>query len=126
MFSIDLKSRKSIYEQIIDGFKGMIMSGELKADEKMPSVRDLAESSSVNPNTIQKAYRELEQQGWIYAVSGRGNFVSDKKPSGNEKQIEKIYEGLGGMVNELLYLGENSDAIIERVKDMAKVRGNKD
>ena len=65
MFKIDLKSRKAIYEQVVDNFKEMIISGVLKPDEKVPSVRDMAKELTINPNTIQKAYRELENRGYF-------------------------------------------------------------
>ena len=66
MFQLDLKSRKSIYEQVVDNLKEMIISGVLKSGEKLPSVRELSRMLTVNPNTVQKAYRELERQGYVY------------------------------------------------------------
>ena len=63
MFQLDLKSRKSIYEQVIDNLKELIMTRVLSTDEKLPSVRELSKEITVNPNTVQKAYRELERQG---------------------------------------------------------------
>ncbi|MDD4122426.1 MAG: GntR family transcriptional regulator [Eubacteriales bacterium] len=76
MFQLDLKSRKSIYEQIVDNVKELIMTGVLSAEEKLPSVRELSKTLTVNPNTIQKAYRELEYQGYLYSVTGLGTFVA--------------------------------------------------
>ena len=78
MFLIDFKNRKSISDQIVDNVKGLVVSGVLRTDEKMPSVRELAEEITVNPNTVQKAYRILEGQGYIYSSQGRGTFVSDR------------------------------------------------
>lgn len=78
--SIDFRNRKPIYEQIVDRFEILIVNGVLDADSQLPSVRALAVELSINPNTIQKAYSILEQNGYIYPVKGRGNFVS-----GNEK-----------------------------------------
>ena len=77
MIIIDYKDPRPIYEQIVNRFKKLILNDVLKTDEKMPSVRALAMELSINPNTIQKAYSELERQGYIYTVKGRGNFVSD-------------------------------------------------
>lgn len=75
MIMIDLRSRKPIYEQIIDNVKGLIVSGVLERDAQLPSVRQLAQELAINPNTIQKAYAELERQGIIYSLKGRGSFV---------------------------------------------------
>lgn len=75
MILIDYKSRKLIYEQIIDNVKELIVSGVLERDEQLPSVRQLAQELAINPNTIQKAYAELERQGVIYSLKGRGSFV---------------------------------------------------
>ena len=77
MIQLDLKSRKSIYEQIMDGFKELITRGVLHAGDKLPSVRELSRTLTVNPNTIQKAYRQLEADRYIYTVSGLGCFVSE-------------------------------------------------
>lgn len=77
MIILDFKDARPIYEQVTDKFKRLILKGVLGKDEQMPSVRSLAMELSVNPNTVQKAYAELERQGYIYTVKGRGNFVSD-------------------------------------------------
>ena len=72
---IDYQDSRPIYEQIVESFKIQIFKGILRADEQMPSVRSLAMELSTNPNTVQRAYAELERQGFIYTVKGRGNFV---------------------------------------------------
>lgn len=77
MILLDYKDARPIYEQITERFKLLILKGVLGQDEQMPSVRSLAMELSINPNTIQKAYTELERQGYIYTVKGRGSFVSD-------------------------------------------------
>lgn len=77
MIILDFKDARPIYEQVIAKLKRLILKGVLSKDEQIPSVRSLAMELSVNPNTIQKAYAELERQGYIYTVKGRGNFVSD-------------------------------------------------
>ena len=77
MISIDYQSKLPLYEQIAQRFQTLILKGALPTDAQMPSVRTLAVELSINPNTIQKAYSLLEQQGYIYPVKGRGNFVSD-------------------------------------------------
>ena len=112
MFQLDLKSRKSIYEQIVDNVKELIITGMLKSEEKIPSVRELSKTLTVNPNTIQKAYRELEYQGYIYTVSGLGTFAaSPSELPPDEKRISEIKEHLRENVKELFYLGCSLDRI---------------
>lgn len=77
MISIDYQSRIPIYEQIVERFQTLILKGVLEPDTQMPSVRSLAVKLSINPNTIQKAYTLLEQQGYIYSIKGRGNYIAD-------------------------------------------------
>ena len=72
---INNASQQPIYEQIVDKMQRLIAGGALEPDEKLPSVRSLAVELSINPNTIQRAYSELERSGFIYSVKGRGNFV---------------------------------------------------
>ena len=82
MVVIDYQNRKPIYEQIVERFQMLIVKGILEPDSQMPSVRALATELSINPNTIQKAYAVLEQEGYIYPVKGRGNFVSGNQEIG--------------------------------------------
>ena len=77
MITIDYQSKLPFYEQIAERFRTLILRGILPADSQMPSVRSLAVDLSINPNTIQKAYSLLEQQGYIYSVKGRGNYAAD-------------------------------------------------
>ncbi|MCI8610155.1 MAG: GntR family transcriptional regulator [Firmicutes bacterium] len=121
MFQLDIKSRKSIYEQVIDNLKAQIMDGSLNTGEKLPSVRELSKSITVNPNTVQKSYRELERQGYIYTITGVGTFVADK----NEIQTDplalaKAKNNLEEAFLQLLYLGlayEEAKAIALNVID---------
>lgn len=120
MFRIDLKSRKAIYEQVVDNFKELIITGVLKPDEKVPSVRELAKELTINPNTIQKAYRELESRGYFYTVSGLGNFVaapSDKQD--NSARISELKVVLKNTVGELIYL----ECPKEEIKDVLEEAG---
>lgn len=79
MILVDYRDTRPIYEQIVDKYKMLILRGVLRPDDKLPSVRNLAVELSINPNTIQRAYAELERQGYIYTVKGKGNFVSDSR-----------------------------------------------
>jgi GntR family transcriptional regulator len=79
MIVIDYQDKRPIYEQIVERFQLLILNGALEPDMQLPSVRSLAIELSINANTIQKAYSELERRGLIYSVKGRGNFVSAKQ-----------------------------------------------
>lgn len=104
MILIDYKSRKPIYEQIIENMKQLVVSGALKRDEQIPSVRQLAQELAINPNTIQKAYAELERQGIIYSLKGRGSFVgSSLQELRNIQQNERLEE-LAALSKELYRL----------------------
>jgi GntR family transcriptional regulator len=90
MIIIDYKDRRPIYEQIIERFQDLIVKGIIKPDSQLPSVRNLAMELSINPNTIQRAYMELERQGFIYSVKGRGSFVSFNEELLSLKQKEAM------------------------------------
>ena len=97
MITIDYQDRRPIYEQIVERFERLIIKGVLEPDSQMPSVRQMAMELSINPNTIQKAYVILEQEGYIYPVKGRGNFVSGDQAVGERKKqacLQKLEECL--------------------------------
>ncbi|MFA5635848.1 MAG: GntR family transcriptional regulator [Anaerovoracaceae bacterium] len=125
MFQLDLKSRASIYEQIVDNIKELIIADVLSAEEKLPSVRELSKTLTVNPNTIQKAYRELEYQGFIYTVSGLGTFVSaaaDKEV--DAKRVGEVTEELKRSIRELRFLGLPQEQVSMLLKDLLEERGD--
>ena len=103
MIIIDYKDRRPIYEQIIERFQELIVKGVLKPDSQLPSVRSLAMELSINPNTIQKAYAELERQGYLYSVKGRGSFVSfsDKLLELKREQLKDELKLLVGKARDL-------------------------
>ena len=106
MFQLDLKSRKSIYEQVIDNLKELIMTGRLAQGEKLPSVRELSKTITVNPNTVQKAYRELERQGYVYTTSGVGTFVADKDSiRADARELKAAKAAFDEAFREFLFLG---------------------
>lgn len=96
MILLDLKDSRPIYEQVVELFQELMMLGILEEDSQMPSVRGLAMELSINPNTIQRAYGELERQGYTYSVKGRGSFVGsirklrEAKKTELEKKLEKL------------------------------------
>lgn len=118
MISIDNRSRVPIYEQLINGFKLQIMNGVLLPDEKLPSVRQLAQELTINPNTIQKAYRELEYLGYTYSVPGKGSFVKTIQNEMNKERIDMLTETLHKTVQELLFLGLTKEEIIASIENM--------
>ena len=102
MLQLDLKSRKSIYDQL----KEQIMTGQMATGEKLPSVRELSKFITVNPNTVQKAYRELERQGYVYTTSGVGTFVADRSEiHADLPALQKAQENLDDAFRQLLFLG---------------------
>lgn len=124
MFEIDLKDRRAIYEQIIDKFKQLIIKDILKSDEKIPSVREMAKHLTINPNTIQKAYRELERQGYIYSVKGIGNFVSSGIKKVDDLEIEDLKRQVEKKVSELIYIGVEKSELITLIETVyQKVKG---
>lgn len=92
MIVIDYKDNRPLYEQIVERFQVLIERGVLKPQEQMPSVRSLAMDLSINPNTIQKAYAELERRGYIYTVKGRGNFVSYDEELKEKRRSQQLEE----------------------------------
>lgn len=104
MICIDYKSRKPIYEQIIDNIKSLIVSGVLKRDEQLPSVRQMAQELAINPNTIQKAYTELEREGIIYSLKGRGSFVGSSLQELRTVQQKALLEQLAEVSADLYRL----------------------
>lgn len=123
MFELDLRNHKSIYEQIMNDFKEMIMTGALAYGQKMPSVRELSKDLGVNPNTIQKSYRELERQGYVYTTTGVGTFVADRKNvSGDPKELERIKETLWSGFKELLFLGMDFEEVIKVTEELFEER----
>ncbi|MGN7763097.1 GntR family transcriptional regulator [Paenibacillus sp. 22594] len=105
MFELDVRSRKPIYEQLTDKVKEMIMHGILRADDQLPSVRTLSSQLTVNPNTIQKAYRELEREGYIYSLQGKGSFITPSQQGQNESKRAELREELLRLMAEAVYLG---------------------
>ena len=119
MIQLNYRDSKPIYEQIKDGLRRLVVTGVVKTDEKLPSVRELATSLSINPNTIQKAYRELEQEGYIYTIAGKGSYAAQRADvaTGRNEELMKEFDEI---VKELLYLCEDKNILIERIEEIAK------
>lgn len=108
MIYIDYKDSRPLYEQISSKLSELILHGVFEVDSQLPSVRNLAMELSINPNTIQKAYAELERRGYIYSVKGKGNFVSDTKMLQEEKKMD-IIKQMQALIEEAKRLGIGLD-----------------
>ncbi len=123
MFQIDVMSRKPVYEQLVDQVERMILLGVMKADEQLPSVRSLSAEAAVNPNTIQKAYSELDRRGVVYSVPGRGCFVSRNAHDRIGERKREHMEELTETIHEMALAGISREEILACV-DQAYGKGD--
>lgn len=114
MVNLDYRDARPIYTQICDGFRDQILSGVLQQGDRLPSVRELATQLTINPNTIQRAYRELELQGWVVSVPGKGSFVSTI-PGDTEKKQQEMLEQFDKLSALLAALGVNRQEQARRI-----------
>ena len=114
MIHLNYRDARPIYTQIVDGFREQILGGVLQSGEKLPSVRELAMELTINPNTIQRAYRELEMQGWIASVPGKGSFVCGI-PSGPGPEALALLENFDKITQALLNLGTTRQELADRI-----------
>ena len=119
MVQLDYRDARPIYTQIVDGFREQIASGILQAGEKLPSVRELAATLTINPNTIQRAYRELENAGWIATVPGKGCFVHGI-PAGAHTEQQALLENFDTLTQALLNAGLSREELARRVMQGGK------
>ena len=115
MVHLDYRDARPIYVQIMDGLRQQITSGVLRQGEKLPSVRELAVELSINPNTIQRSYRQLEMEGWIATVPGKGCFVC-AIPYGDPKQEKRLLHQFDEAARELLKLGYTRQELEKRLE----------
>ncbi len=117
MIQINNRDPRPIYQQIKDGFQRLMVSGILAPDEKLPSVRELASQLAINPNTIQRAYRELEAEGYLYTVPGKGAFAAGETETQNRYKQE-LYQNLDTVVQKLLSVGERPEDIATHLSQL--------
>ena len=115
MVHLDYRDDRPIYAQIIDSFKEQITAGILTTGEKLPSVRELAAELAINPNTIQRAYRSLEGEGWIVTVPGKGCFVS-ANASCQEQERNRLLTMFEETCTALVSLGVSREELAERIR----------
>ncbi len=115
MIVIDYRDKRPLYEQVAEKLAQLIICGALESNAKLPSVRSLAMDLSINPNTIQRAYAQLEQDGYIYTVVGRGNYVTDRS------DWQKGYQSIArSQLEEALQKARTSGLALDAVLAMAR------
>ena len=123
IFQLNYQSHKSVYEQIVDNIKEQIITGALKENTQLPTVRELSQLLTINPHTVQKAFQTLDQEGYIYTIANKGTFVSSRKHVKIDEQkvddtIHVIVEGY----KELIYMGMTQDEIHNKILEYMKGR----
>ena len=120
MIQLNFRDSKPIYEQVEDGIRKLVVNNLIAADEKLPSVRELASKYALNPNTISRAYRELEEQGYIYTLNGKGTFVAANEKV-NDMRKEELLQQFDELVKELSFLMVPTEQLVERVSNVNMV-----
>ena len=114
MVHLDYRDVRPIYTQIVDGFRSQITAGVLRSGEKLPSVRELAAELSINPNTIQRAYRLLEAEGWIATMPGKGCFVCGLRAY-SESEKRELLTAFDKAAAALQKIGVGREELIDRL-----------
>lgn len=115
MLHIDFRDPRPIYEQVKDNLRRLMVTGAIREGEKLPSVRALASSLAINPNTIQRAYEALEAEGYLCSVPGKGSFAAAGSQVDKSRQ-ETLLAQFDKIASELLYLGVPRDTLIQRIQ----------
>ncbi|MBQ2283492.1 MAG: GntR family transcriptional regulator [Agathobacter sp.] len=121
MIELNYRDAKPIYEQIMEGIRKLVVTDSLAVGEKLPSVREMASKMAINPNTISRAYKELEAEGYIYTISGKGTFVAEKKDV-KEHRTKELLEKFDEVTGELIYLTVPTEELQERITSIEKGR----
>lgn len=119
MISINYRDPRPIYEQIKSALRRLILTGAIGPEERLPSVRDLSSQLAVNPNTVQRAYRELESEGYIYSMAGKGSFVAPDKRV-DQNRMELLLRQFDEAVTELRYMGYSNEDLNRRIQKGGK------
>ena len=115
MIVLDYRDSRPLYQQVKDSLRRMMLTGLLEPDEKLPSVRSLATQLAINPNTIQRAYRELEAQGYTYSVAGKGSFVAAVDGTADLRKLD-LLEQFDQVSSQLLALGCTAEELTARMR----------
>lgn len=119
MVQLDYRDSRPIYEQIKQGLRRLVVSHAILPDEKLPSVRELAARLAINPNTIQRAYRELESEGYLYSIPGKGIFATGE-PAVNGQRQEELLSQFDEIVTELLFFSIHPSDLTDRIHTLAE------
>lgn len=114
MISLNYRDARPIYEQVKDGLRRLVVTGAILPGDKLPSVRALAMSLAINPNTIQRAYEALEEEGYLYSVAGKGSFAAEQKNVDEGRRI-KLLGQFDTAAAELMFLGVTVQELSERL-----------
>lgn len=114
--NLDYQSRTPIYEQIVNSIERYVVLGILKEKQQIPSIREMASSIGVNPNTVKKSYDILESKGIIHTISTKGTFISENISRATKDKIDREINHIREEINELTKLGISFDEVIERIK----------
>lgn len=114
MISLNYRDARPIYEQVRDGLRHLVVTGAIAEGEKLPSVRALAANLAINPNTIQRAYAALEEEGYLASEPGRGAFAA-RGAQGESRRREELLARFDGAARELLFLGMTAAELAERI-----------
>ncbi|MCC3358621.1 GntR family transcriptional regulator [Bacillus sp. REN16] len=126
-FQLDERSNTPIWEQIVNQVKELILKEVLQPNDKLLSVRELSSTLLINPNTVSKAYQELERQGIIETRRGKGTFVSKQLPKRvDDEKVEEIKQSLKLLLVEASYLGINKETFVEWIEKYVDELGGKD
>ncbi len=114
MLQLDYRDARPIYEQVKDGLRKLVVTGAIQERERLPSVRQLASTLAINPNTIQKAYEALEAEGYVYTVPGRGTFATAQTDVSQERRSELLRQ-FDAAAAELQFLGVSAEELAKRL-----------
>ena len=118
MIQLNYRDARPIYDQVKDGLRHLVVTGALQAGDKLPSVRALATSLAINPNTIQRAYESLEREGYLYTVAGKGSFAAPQADV-NADRRERLLKDFDSSAAELLFLGMTAGELARRLDEAA-------
>lgn len=116
MINLNYRDSRPLYEQIRDELRKLIVTGAMERDEKLPSVRSLASELAINPNTIQRAYNQLETEGYIYSVPGKGSFAS-ASAGADAARRQELERQVRELLRELRYLGVTQEELTSLLKE---------
>lgn len=122
---LNYRDSKPIYEQVKDGIRKLVISNVIQTDEKLPSVREMAAKYAINPNTIARAYRELEEEGYLYTKSGKGTFVADAGKA-KDYRTQELKGMFDDVVTELIFLSTPIDELKSRMDENIALHKSKE